>query len=53
MQRYGLTARLIWHCPYIVISNSSDGVTDESDYNEYTLVRLDGEMWETENEIKK
>jgi hypothetical protein len=46
------TARLIWHCPYIVISNSSDGVTDESDYNEYTLVRLDGEMWETENGIK-
>ena len=46
------TSRLIWHCPYIVICNSREGNTDEPGYAEYALVRLDGEMWETDNDIK-
>ena len=46
------TARLIWHCPYIVISNSSKGVTDEKDYTEYALIRLDGEMWESDDGVQ-
>ncbi|MCR5688306.1 MAG: HD-GYP domain-containing protein [Lachnospiraceae bacterium] len=42
------TARLIWHCPYIVIFHSDDGTVGGNDYREYALVRLDGENWEAE-----
>ena len=40
------TAKLIWHCPYIVLFRSSDGKVNGPDYREYSLVRLDGEDWE-------
>ncbi len=39
------TARLIWHCPYIDVFHSADGVVHGEDYREYALVRLDGENW--------
>lgn len=42
------TARLIWHCPYLVVFSSADGTVDGADYKEYALVRLDGENWESE-----
>ncbi len=42
------TARLIWHCPYILLFSSRDGRAGGPDYREYALIRLDGEI--TENE---
>ncbi len=42
------TARLVWHCPSYVIFYSKDGTISGKDYQEYSLVRLDGENWETE-----
>ena len=40
------TARLIWHCPYIVLFYSDDGRVQGGNYREYGLIRLDGEYWE-------
>ena len=40
------TARLIWHCPYIVLFYSDNGEVQGGNYHEYGLVRLDGEYWE-------
>lgn len=40
------TARLIWHCPYIVLYHSDDGLVHGKNYREYALVRLDGEYWD-------
>ncbi|MBP5461755.1 MAG: HD domain-containing protein [Lachnospiraceae bacterium] len=40
------TARLIWHCPYILLFHSSDGTKSGANYREFGLVRLDGEYWE-------
>ncbi len=53
------TARLIWHCPYILLYHSEDGTRSGADYREFGLVRLDGEYWEgsgvknTMNVVKK
>ena len=41
------TARLIWHCPFLVLFNSDDGKVTGDHYTEYALVRLDGEYWES------
>ena len=38
-------ARLVWHCPFIVIFNSADAKVGGSGYQEYSLIRLDGESW--------
>jgi len=46
------TARLIWHCPYIVLFHSEDGEVGGKDYREYAVVRLDGENWESEGNVK-
>ena len=46
------TARLIWHCPYIVLFHSLDGKVNGERYREYAVVRLDGENWENENNIQ-
>ena len=40
------TARLIWHCPYVVLYSSDDGMVNGKNYIEYALVRIDGENWE-------
>jgi len=40
------TARLIWHCPYIVLFHSEDGQVNGKNYREYAVIRLDGENWE-------
>ena len=42
------TARLIWHCPYFVIFTSDDGKVNGNHYKELSLIRLDGENWESE-----
>ncbi len=41
------TARLIWHCPYLVVYSSDDGKISGDNYREYALVRIDGENWES------
>ena len=43
------TARLIWHCPYILLFRSDDGKVNGPNYHEIGLVRLDGEYWDGEN----
>ena len=39
------TSRLIWHCPYICIFHSDDRTVKGKNYQEYALIRLDGENW--------
>ncbi len=39
------TARLVWHCPYFTIFSSKNGKVDGADFREYSLIRLDGENW--------
>ena len=45
-------ARLIWHCPYILLFHSADGKVNGKGYREYAVVRLDGENWENDNHIQ-
>ncbi|MCR5650391.1 MAG: HD domain-containing protein [Lachnospiraceae bacterium] len=40
------TARLVWHCAYLVIFTSDNGKVDGENYREYALIRPDGESWE-------
>ncbi|MBR1450903.1 MAG: diguanylate cyclase, partial [Lachnospiraceae bacterium] len=44
------TARLVWHCPFIVLFYSSDIVPEGEDYKEFALIRLDGESWQSREE---
>ena len=40
------TARLVWHCPYILLFTSADGKVNGEGYKEYAFIRLDGEYWD-------
>ena len=40
------TARLVWHCPFIDIFCSDDGVVNGSSYRDLAFMRFDGEFWE-------
>ncbi len=40
------TARLVWHCPSYVLYTADDKVVYGKNYQEMSLVRLDGENWE-------
>lgn len=44
------TSRLIWHCPFIVVFSSDDGKYHGDGYQEYLLIRMDGECW-SESEL--
>ncbi|MBQ8108609.1 MAG: HD-GYP domain-containing protein [Clostridia bacterium] len=44
------TARLIWHCPFISIFTSDDGMIEGPHFREFALVRLDGETWEDKDD---
>ena len=44
------TARLIWHCPYVVLFRSADGTVNGPDYREYAVVHLNGEDWDPDGE---
>lgn len=46
------TARLVWHCPYVVVFASDDGTVNGEHYREFALVRPDGENWEYESVAK-
>ena len=41
------TARLVWHTPFIVLFYADDGLVNGKNYREFSLIRLDGENWET------
>ena len=43
------TARLIWHCPYIDFFYSDNHRVNGGNYTIFELVRLDGEVWESDN----
>jgi HD superfamily phosphodiesterase len=43
------TARLVWHCPSYVIFSAKDGKVFGEGYQEFSLVRLDGEYWQGEH----
>ena len=45
-------AGLIWHCPYIVLCNRSDGDENADGYREYSFIRIDGENWQTPQSVK-
>ncbi len=47
------TARLVWHCPFIDIFTSANGQVDGPNYREFALIRLDGEHWESDDEVKQ
>ncbi|MBR5090479.1 MAG: HD-GYP domain-containing protein, partial [Ruminiclostridium sp.] len=40
------TARLVWHCPFIDIFSSDDGVVYGESYRDLAFMRFDGEFWE-------
>ena len=46
------TARLVWHCPYISIFSSEDGLVDGENFREYTLLKLSGESWSFDDRVE-
>ncbi|MBR4627419.1 MAG: hypothetical protein IKO47_06955 [Ruminococcus sp.] len=46
------TARLVWHCPYFCIFTSSNGQIGGDDYHEYLLLKLNGENWDSAENVK-
>ncbi len=46
------TARLVWHCPYFSVFTSSTGQVDTKDFREFLLLKLDGENWESEEDVE-
>ena len=46
------TARLIWHCPFIVLFTSDNGRIGGENYRELALIRFDGECWDAEDNIR-
>ncbi len=45
------SSRRIWHCPIICLFISDDGTIDGPNYQELALARLDGEVWNEDEEI--
>ncbi|MCR5302376.1 MAG: HD-GYP domain-containing protein [Lachnospiraceae bacterium] len=41
------TARLVWHCPYVNLFTSEDGKVNGEGFADYSVVRLDGEDWDS------
>ncbi len=46
------SAHFVWHCPYIVLFTSDDMEVNGPDYRELVLIRLDGEIEETDDNIE-
>ena len=43
------TARLIWHCSYVILFYSDDKKPGGKGFKNFGLVRLDGENWQSED----
>ena len=46
------TARLVWHCPFIVMFYSDNQEINGAGYREFALIRFDGENWESDDEVE-
>ena len=46
------TARVVWHCPFIKVFSSDDGLVNGKNYREYMLLRIDGENREADDRIE-
>lgn len=46
------TARLVWHCPFVVLYTSDDKRVNGPGYREFALIRFDGENWETDDTLE-
>ena len=46
------TARLVWHCPFMVIYSSGNKKVNGPGYREFALIRFDGENWETDEDVE-
>lgn len=46
------TARLVWHCPFVVLYTSDDKTVNGPGYREFALIRFDGENWETDDRLE-
>ena len=46
------TARLVWHCPFVVLYTSDDATVNGPGYREFALIRFDGENWETDDSLE-
>ncbi len=46
------TSRLVWHCPFIGIFSSENGLVNGPSYRSFSLLRLDGECLEEDSESK-
>ena len=42
-------ARLIWHCPFIILFESDNGKIHGNNYREFAFIRLDGESWQEDS----
>jgi hypothetical protein len=42
------TANLVWHCAYILIFNSEDGMVFGKNYKEYAMIKINGEVSQDE-----
>ena len=46
------TARMVWHCPFISLFSSENGMVDGPEFCEHILLRLDGESWESDDHVE-
>ena len=46
------TARLVWHCPFVVLYYSDDESINGPGYREFALIRFDGEDWEPDDTVE-
>ena len=46
------TASLVWHCPYVLLFSSDDGKVGGPNFEDYVLIKLNGEVSPTDDEIE-
>lgn len=46
------TARLVWHCPFVLLFSADDRKVEGKNYRELVLIRMDGECCAVEDEVK-
>lgn len=45
------TARLVWHCPFIVLYCADDATVGGKNYRELAIIRFDGESWDQDEKV--
>jgi hypothetical protein len=46
------SSSLVWHCPYILVFSSDDGMVFGENYHEYAMLKLNGEISGEEDRAK-